>query len=122
MSNESDDPNGTNGFSNPENYNKHHSIPTRPPPGIPRLEMRDARGHGHSNSTPAAVRTGLPQENGLTNGHEKSWLPSMDLSDAFTNGVQLEDAVSMESDQQLQLSKSTRRKPVTGFGKLINRG
>jgi hypothetical protein len=84
--------------------------------------MREARGHGHSNSTPAAERMGLPHENGLTNGYEKSWLPSADLSHTFTNGVQLEDTVSMESDQQSQLSRSSRRKPVNGFGKLINRG
>jgi hypothetical protein len=83
--------------------------------------MREARGHGHSNSTPAAERMGLPHENGLTTGPE-SWLPSVDRSHAFANDVQLEDAVSMESDQQSQLSRSSRRKPVNGFGKLINRG
>jgi hypothetical protein len=84
--------------------------------------MREARGHGHSNSTPAAERPGLPHENGLTIGHKKSWLPSVDLSHPFTNGVQLEDAVSMESDQQSQLSKSSKRKAVNGFGKSSNRG
>jgi hypothetical protein len=84
--------------------------------------MREARGHRHFNSTPAAERTDLPHENGLTNnGHEKSWLPSVDPSHAFTYGVQLEDAVSIESDQQSQLSRNSRRKPVNGFSKLTNR-
>jgi hypothetical protein len=124
VSNESDAPNGINGFSNPEKYNKHHSVPTRPPPGIPESEMREARGHGHSNSTPAAAAEmmGLPHENGLANGYDQPWLPSVDLSHPFSNGIQLEDEVSMESDQQSQLSKSNKRKPVNGFGKLIGRG
>ena len=123
VSNEADTPNGINGFSNPEKYNKHHSVPTRPPPGIPGSEMREDRGHVHSNSTPAAAeRMGMPHENGLANGYDQPWLPSIDLSHSFPNGVQLEDTVSMESDQQSQLSKSSKRKPVNGFGKLMNRG
>jgi hypothetical protein len=121
VGNESDAPNEINGFSNPEKYNKHHSVPTRPPPGIPGSE---ARGHGHSISTPAAAteRMGLPHENGLANGYDQPWLPSVDLSHSFTNGVQLEDTVSMESDQQSELSNRSRRKPVNAFGKLMNRG
>jgi hypothetical protein len=124
VSNELDVPNGMNGFSNPEKYSKHHSVPARPPPGIPGSDMREARGNGHSNSTPAAAteRMGLQHENGLANGYDQPWSPSVDLSHSFTNGVQLEDTVSMESDQQSQASKSSRRKPANGFGRLINRG